>query len=253
MWLIPRRSELPGINDILIANIKEKDTPLIPLLEREGVAIKFTPLKLVDYIAAGKIAIIKRTMDEFVAELKNKMVYRTAIEFKRDFPDPLYIVEGKQTVDSSSANTVRAGITYLTVLNRIPIIFTDSAEDTSRYISLLLKQSEYAPEREEMPVAEVQPDERQPMEGNYQEQIVALIPSLTPGDAKALMDRFSNLKALFGASEADLKSIKSIGPKKAKILASIFVSPFRQALAAQQRTRVNPHPPRSQQRTRAHR
>ena len=77
---------MSGIENVLIANIREKESSLIPLLEKEGVAIKFTPLKLVDFIAAGKIAIIRRTMDDFVGELQNKMVYRTAIEFKRDFP-----------------------------------------------------------------------------------------------------------------------------------------------------------------------
>jgi ERCC4-type nuclease len=218
---------LSGIENLLIANIREKESSLIPLLEKEGVAIKFTPLKLVDFIAAGKIAIIRRTMDEFVAELQNKMVYRTAIEFKRDFPDPLYIVEGKQTVDSSSATTVRAGITYLSVGRRIPIIFTTGEQDTARYISLLLKQSEFSSERETRPVAiPVEAEEKQPTEGNYQEQILAHIPGLTPANIKTLMETFGNLKSVFGASEDKLKSIKSIGPKKAKAIVAAFQSPF---------------------------
>jgi DNA excision repair protein ERCC-4 len=218
---------LSGIENVLIANIREKESKLIPLLEKEGVMLKFTSLKLVDFIAAGKIAIVKRTMDEFVAELQNKMVYRTAIELKRDFPDPLYIVEGKQTTDVSSATTIRVGITYLTVLNRIPIIFTNNEEDTARYISLLLKQSEFSSERETpQPQAPVEIEQPQPSEGNFQEQILAKIPGLSPANVKTLMDTFGNLKSVFGASEEKLKAIKSIGPKKAKAIIAAFQAPF---------------------------
>ena len=216
---------MPGIEKILIVNLKEKDSELIPLLEQEGVAIKFTSLKLVDFIAAGKIAIIRRTMDEFVADLRNKMIYRTAIEFKRDFPDPLYIVEGKPTGEGSSSPTVRSGITYLTVLNRIPIIFTSSVEDTAKYISLLLKQSEFSSEKEARPTT-TEPEDGQPREGAYQFEILARLPEVTPANARALMDRFSNLKSLFTASEAELKAIKGIGPKKAKAIVAAIATPF---------------------------
>jgi ERCC4-type nuclease len=227
---------LSGIENVLIANIREKESSLIPLLEKEGVTIKFTPLKLVDFIAAGKIAIIRRTMDEFVAELQNKMVYRSAIELKRDFPDPLYIVEGKQTTDGFSATTIRAGITYLSVGRRIPIIYTTGEEDTARYISLLLKQSEFSSESEKPTAAvPVEAEEKQPAEGNYQEQILALIPGLTAANVKTLMETFGNLKSVFGASEEKLKSIKSIGPKKAKAIVTAFQSPFHVRAVARKR------------------
>lgn len=227
---------MPGIENILIANIKEKGSGLIPLLEKEGVVIKFTPLKLVDYIAAGKIAIIKRTMDEFIADLQSKMAFRTAIELKRDFPDPLYLVEGKPTSESMSATTIRVGITYLTVLNRIPIIFTADEDDTAKYINLLLKQSEYS-SKKEIPQAEVpmEQEEQQPTEGNYQEQILAKIPGITPANVKTLMSSFGNLKSVFSASEDKLKAIKSIGPKKAKAIVSAFQSPFHLPPAARRK------------------
>jgi len=218
---------LSGIENLLIANIREKESSLVPLLEKEGVAIKFTPLKLVDFIAGGKIAIIRRTMDEFVAELQNKMVYRTAIELKRDFPDPLYIVEGQPVVNGSSTTAVRAGITYLSVGRRIPIIFTTGEQDTARYISLLIKQAEFASERVTQPSeAPVEIEEKQPMEGNYQEQILSLIPGVSADNAKTLMASFGNLKSVFNASEEKLRAIKSIGPKKAKAIVAMFQSPF---------------------------
>ncbi|TFH59120.1 MAG: hypothetical protein E4G91_09125, partial [Candidatus Zixiibacteriota bacterium] len=117
--------------------------------------------------------------------------------------------------------------TYLSVGRRIPIIFTSGEEDTARYISLLLKQSEFSSERETQPVAiPVEAEEKQPTEGNYQEQILAHIPGLTPANIKTLMETFGNLKSVFGASEDKLKAIKSIGPKKAKAIVAAFQSPF---------------------------
>lgn len=199
----------------LIVSLKEKGSELIPYLEKEGITVRFSAIKLVDFIIAGKIAIVRRTIDEFVADLRNKMIYRTAIEFKRDFADPLYIIEGKEfTANGSASVTMRAGIAYLTVLNRIPIIFTSSMEETSKYLSLMLKQSEYASERD----TSVVEDRKDKTESSisYQVEVLTHFPGITEADAKALLEKFGSLKAIFGASENELQSTKSFGMKKAK-------------------------------------
>ena len=186
-------------SDVLIASTKQKDSDIIPYFEAEGIDVHFSNLKFADYIVGDRFAIIRRTLDEFVADLDNKMIYRTAPEFKRSFSDPLYIVEGFTPGAKMSASTSgRAGITYLTIMNRIPIIFTNSAEETARYISLIMKQAEYAPTHDDV-IEDDDSQQRLVRESSaadngsakstrdFKTKSLCALPGITPDAAEALL------------------------------------------------------------------
>ncbi len=84
-------------------------------------------------------------------------------------------------------------------------------------------------------------EDKQPVEGNFQEQILARVPGLTTEDVKVLMAKYPNLKALFNASEADLKAIKIIGAKKAKTIVHALAAPFRASVPPSRRPRATSH------------
>jgi ERCC4-type nuclease len=210
--------------------MKQKGSEIINYLEEEGVEVHFTNLRVVDFIVRDRFAVVRRTLDEFIAELDNKMVYRTAPEFKRSFSDPLYVVEGATPgAKMSASNAGRAGITYLTIMNRIPILFTNSAEETARYLSLIIKQAEYAPAREQV----VEDDDSQQKlvhedgassngtareAGDFKLRSLCALPGITNETAQALLRRFGSLKSIYDADENSLRKAKGVGPKRAKSL-----------------------------------
>ncbi len=218
-------------DNLLITSMSQKGQEIIEHLESEGVSVRFSNLKIADYIIAGRFAIVRRTLDDFMADLSNKMIYRTAPEFKRNFHDPLYVVEGFTPGAKISASTTgRAGITYLTIMNRIPIIFTNSAEETARYIALIMKQAEYAPVHEEVLEDEddsqtklMQPSEetsngnsREPED--YKIKSLCALPGITEEAAEALVKKFGSLRSIITADENALRKVKGVGPKRAKTL-----------------------------------
>lgn len=223
-------------NNILIASMTQKDSEIIEHLESEGVQVRFSNLRLADFIVGDRFAIVRRNLDEFMADLNNKMIYRTAPEFKRSFTDPLYIVEGFTPGAKMSASTTgRAGITYLTIMNRIPIIFTNSAEESARYISLISKQAEYAPVHEE--TAEEDDSQEMMMKdhasrangsatGSVDFKIKSLcaLPGITEETAQALVKRFGSLKSIYEADENALRKVKGVGPKRARSLKNAITS-----------------------------
>jgi ERCC4-type nuclease len=214
-----------GANDILIANIKEKGSEVTAYLEKEGINIRYTSLRLIDYLIAGRIAVIRRTVPAFMEDLSNKMVYRTAPEFKRTFPDPLYIVEGERPASTISSTTHgRSGVTYLTFVNRIPIIFSSTPEETGKYLALMMKQVAFASTAETMSSDSEASAEDSTVEidAEVQLQILSAIPGIKEENAKVLIAKFGSLRAIVEADEAELTKIRGIGSKKARAIVQAF-------------------------------
>lgn len=216
---------MSGASDILIANIKEKGSEVTIFLEKEGINIRYTALRLIDYLIAGRIAVIRRTVPAFMEDLSNKLVYRTAPEFKRTFPDPLYIVEGDRPASTiSSTPHGRSGVTYLTFVNRIPIIFSSTPEETGKYLALMMKQVAFASTAETMPHNDDETPEGSTVEidAEVQLQILGAIPGLKEDNARALIAKFGSLRAIAEANETELAKIKGVDTKKAKAIAQAF-------------------------------
>lgn len=216
---------MSGASDILIANIKEKGSEVTAFLEKEGINIRYTALRLIDYLIAGRIAVIRRTVPAFMEDLSNKLVYRTAPEFKRTFPDPLYIVEGDRPASTISSTTHgRSGVTYLTFVNRIPIIFASTPEETGKYIALMMKQVAFASTAETMSDDNKETSDESTVEidAEVQMQVLSAIPGVKEENAKALIAKFGSLRAIAEADEAEIAKVKGLGGKKAKAITQAF-------------------------------
>lgn len=216
---------MSGASDILIANVKEKGSEVTAFLEKEGINIRYTALRLIDYLIAGRIAVIRRTVPAFMDDLSKKLVYRTAPEFKRTFPDPLYIVEGDRPASTISSTTHgRSGVTYLTFVNRIPIIFSSTPEETGKYLALMMKQVAFASTAEQTPDHgdEISEDSTVEIDAEVQLQILGAIPGIREENAKLLIAKYGSLRAIAEADEAELAKVKGVGSKKAKAILQAF-------------------------------
>lgn len=205
----------------LIVNTNQRDTELIPLLEQEEVTIAFSQLKIADFLIAGRMAIIKRTAEEFSHDLKTKMVYRTMPAFKREYDEPLYIIEGKTlNVNGTPLPTIRSAITHVSSVSRIPIIRTEDAKETARYLALLVKQAQFSEPATHREVSEPV-DEEQPVP--WQVELLSHLPDVDRVLAARLMKRFGSLKAVLDARTSELQKVKGLGPKKAEKLKKALV------------------------------
>ncbi len=218
-------------NDILIANLREKGNEVTTFLESEGIDVRYTNLRLIDYLIAGRIAIIRRTVDAFLADLSNKQLYRSAPEFKRSFPDPIYIVEGASPAARISATTPgRAGVTYLTFVNRIPIIFASTPEESAKYIALMMKQAEFAAApAETLSMEDVSEMPAESADGALLDsgvtiEVLKLLPDVSEEIAGRLLAKFGSLRAVFSAEEKELAAVKGLSAKRAKMIVDFIAT-----------------------------
>ena len=132
----------------ILIDYRERRSLVIEELEELGVKCEIRHLPLADYLINKENAIERKTVGDFVGSMINKRLIKQLIDMKHHFKKPILLIEGlaKEDIYKPSThprineNAIR-GMLLSTVLDlEVPIIFTDDAEDTAKYLHLLLKR-----------------------------------------------------------------------------------------------------------------
>jgi len=204
-----------GPNLALIASTHEKDGAVVKHLQNLGLEIRYANLKMGDFLISGTTAVERKDSDAFIESIEDKSIFRQLIDFKREFTNPLYIIEGCNLYQNKTVNAtkIRSAISYVTILNHVPIIFTQDAKDSAEYIYMISRQAQHGltfNPIEEKKKAKFSEDKE------AQLALVELLPDVGTAIAMALLKHFRNLKGLFNASKDQLVSVDGIGDKRAK-------------------------------------
>ena len=211
-------------NISMIVSNRQRGKEVTKVLEKQGVVLRYANLKTGDFLISGKMAVEIETADEFLTSISNKMLFRKLIDFKRDFPEAVFIIQGfKNANGKMSSSKVRTAISYITILNRMPVIMTTDAKDSSEYLNLLARQVQHGltfdPEVEKQ-------REKYATTRDAQLAIVEALPEVGPTTAEALLTHFGSLKRLFQAPADELVEVGGIGAKKAEKIRAFIDSRF---------------------------
>jgi Fanconi anemia group M protein len=204
-----------GPNLALIASTHEKDGPVAKHLEALGLKIRFANLKMGDFLISGTTAVERKDSDAFIESIEDKSIFRQLIDFKREFSNPLYIIEGCDLYKSRTVNAtkIRSAISYVTILNHVPVIFTQDPKDSAEYIYMISRQAQHGLTFN--PVEEKK-------KGKFSEDKEALLsmveslPDVGTAIAMAMLKQFRTLKGVVNASKEDLVGVDGIGVKRAE-------------------------------------
>ena len=230
----------------ILAETLSAGTPVAQQLVERGVDVGSANLPAGNYQITGSCIVLHLSFSDFCRWVADKAVFRRIIEFKRAVPEPIVIVEGApgSELRPVSPSALRAALAFISVHNRVPVLFTNDAKESAELLYAMANQAqngmgitlESAPANPEASTA----DKASVEEGNgnghgngegktsvedliaLPEQIVRMIPEVGAMTAKALLRRFGSLRGVFGAGPADLTKIDGIGPKKAKKIAAFL-------------------------------
>ncbi len=202
----------------LIASVHEKGGPVAKHLNDLGLQIRFANLKMGDFLVSGSTAIERKDSKEFIGSIEDKSLFRQLIDFKREFANPLYVIEGCNLYDNKRINAtkIRSAISYVTILNRVPIIFTQDAKDSAEYIYMISRQAQHG-----MTFTPIEDEKKHKFSEDKEQQlaIVESLPDVGTAIAIAMLKQFRTLKRVFASSKDDFVSVDGIGDKRAnKIL-----------------------------------
>ena len=133
---------------------------------------------------------------------------------------------------------MRAAFTFLALHNRIPVLMAKDTDEAAEFIYFMISQAQHGmgltvsePTAEDTAVEAPtngnnggngsngsRPDD--PLE--LQEYILTSVPEVTAAAAKAMIEKYGSLRAIFAASAKDLTAFPGIGPKRAKRIAAFF-------------------------------
>ena len=204
-----------GPNLALIASTHEKDGPVAKHLESLGLEIRFANLKMGDFLISGTTAVERKDSEAFIESIEDKSIFRQLIDFKREFSNPLYIIEGGDLYKSRTVNAtkIRSAISYVTILNHVPVIFTQNPKDSAEYIYMISRQAQHG-----LTFNPVE-DKKKDKFSEDKEALLSMVESLPDvgtAIAMAMLKQFRTLKGVVNASREDLVSVDGIGVKRAE-------------------------------------
>lgn len=219
---------MENFNIVITARLR--DNPVTRALDELGTNISFISLRRGEFVLAGRIGVRYLTRASFLQGLKDRSLYRDIVEMKRQYPEPVLIIEGERGKESDrDAAALQNARIYVSIENRIPILTTRDEEETAHL--LFLMAARFGSTTDETIAARTVDDTAEPAGEAATEtvdpvrRILLSLPEVTPELADALLEHFSSLAALFAADLKQLKSVEGLGPKRAKRIFDFLQKP----------------------------
>ena len=186
----------------IIVDNREKNSLVPSHLESQGIKVKFQQLHVADYLL-GNIAIERKSISDLKSSIINKRIISQLKELKQ-YPKPLLLIEGISHEDLYEGiineNALRGFLLSVALEYQVPIIFTQSEEDSARYISILAKKKEN--QHPSIRASKITLNEEQRLQ-----YILEGFPRIGPIAAKKLLQKFKSIKNIVNATEEELRNI----------------------------------------------
>ena len=205
----------------IVVDVNEPED--IPERLRElGVAIEVRRIAPGDYVL-GPIGIERKTLFDFFNSMVRKRLFEQVQRLREAYPQPFVILEG-DLAEISTFKTPKAFLGALLAVEigeRVPILTTADKEQTALLLSILWKRQEKGAAgyglRHKPKTSTVEQRQRFLVEG---------LPSIGETLARNLLDHFGSVRAVFNASEEELKRVPKIGDVKAAEIYRLLTLPY---------------------------
>jgi Fanconi anemia group M protein len=203
----------------IIMSTRLKDSAIAGHLTDFGTSVRYITLRRGEFLLGNTFGVKYLTASEFMDRIKDRSIYREVLELKREYRQPLIIVEGTDPFHypGVSLATVHGALLFASVLNTVPIMTTANDLETAQLIFMLAAQTGNGMDFAGMPTNQ-RPEETGSVEeevANPRLAIIARLPEVGPERAQRLLKHFGTLSKLFRAKIDDLKKVKGIGGKRA--------------------------------------
>ncbi len=210
----------------IIVDNGERDSAIPKQLETKEVQVEYANLRTGSYLITNDVAIQRMTSKDFGRLTSEKALFRHLLDFKKSYAEPILLIEGNSLLQHplASVGAIRGAISYVSCLNRIPIVQTNNESETTEMLFIMANQTQFGlgfdVSSPEPSAAAALPKPKTPEE--IRAHIVQTLPDVGPAMAEAVIKMFGSLRTLFSATASDLTKISGLGPKKAQKIIEVF-------------------------------
>jgi Fanconi anemia group M protein len=184
------------------------------LLESLGLEVTLMALQVGDYVLSDRLAVERKTAEDFVQSIidPERNLFRQISDLARTYQRPVLILEGRDLYTRAmNPASVRGALASIAVDYGVPIIPTESQEETAAVISLLAKR-----ERREGREPKQHGHKTARTLNEQQEYLVSALPSVGPAVARNLLRHFGSVERIMTSSQDELQEVELVGPKIAE-------------------------------------
>jgi len=210
---------------VVYVDIREKESGVAGMLEEHGCTVVERQLETGDYIPGKEIVIERKAVSDFLSSIVDGRLSKQLINMAESYERPLVIVEGdkeKLFERNIHPNAIIGMLTSIALNYRVPILFTDSARETAKYIYVIAKREQAGKGTD----IRLRIGRKGLTLGEQQRFVVESLPLVGPKMAKSLLKKFGSVKGIVNAQSKELQEVENMGQKKAKLVRQVLLSKF---------------------------
>jgi Fanconi anemia group M protein len=196
------------------------------LAQREAIATRLETLEVGDYICSDRVAIERKTVDDFLETLvgEDRSLFAQVGALADAYARPVVIIEGEGLYERRNIhpNAIRGALASLVTDYGCSILQTADADATAALIATIATREQT--ERERRLTVHGQKASRTLRE--QQEYVVASIADIGPVTAQRLLAAFGSVEAVLTASTTELEAVHGVGEVTAERIRRVVGSPY---------------------------
>ena len=198
----------------IVVDVHEMRSDVVNELDKLGAMVEVRTLPVADYVLSDKVAVERKTAEDFSSTLIDRDLFGQIRALIESYENPIVVIEGKNlyTGRNIHPNAIRGMLASIVVDFRVPILYSDNAEDTAAMLYIIARREQIETKRE--PVLHGKKSTKTLTE--QQEYLVSSIPAIGPIAARALLAHFESVEAIINAREEQLVKVKGVGKITAK-------------------------------------
>jgi len=212
----------------IYADNREANSRITSIL-RKRCQVEEKNLAVGDYILSKRVAVERKTTNDFLSSLIDGRLFRQLGELKQNFRLPLLIVEGNALFNNGRKihpNAIRGALASITLDYGVPIIKTENNLETAEMLFAIAKREQIGSKKS----VSMRGRKKTRSMNEIQEYLISGLSKINRQKAKNLLKHFGSPQAIFTASEEELKAVEGIGEKLAKKIRRIMTKKYEKSI-----------------------
>lgn len=208
-------------NKVLIfADNREFQSDVVKELARKNCAVKPKQLEVGDFILSEKVAVERKTTSDFLSSVFDQRIFDQLKNLNKSFEKPVLLIEGTDIYSERDVhpNSIRGALSSIAIDLEIPILWSQSQDDTAAILFWIAKREQIEEERNVAIRGGKQPTTLE----EKQLWLVAGLPGVDRVRAERILDHFKTPEEVFKADVSELKEVKGVGDKIAKKIRNVL-------------------------------